>query len=293
MKILTFKHFVLFICGMLGILVLSGCHDTDHYLELTDRYLYEDKLDSAKMSLEQLEEAKLNADDEVAKYNLLKTEYLYRVYSDTLTDAMIDKSIAYYQKVNDAENLANCYYYKARIVHDKNIKKGILLMKEAERRGNETKDIKLKHKILESLTDWNLNSGEYGLGYDYAKKNLAISLQDGNKNWLAYAYIFLHSACEKLNKDDEKLESLKKATAYIESVPISERAQFYTVIGASYLDEQDIEKATNYYKKSLSTQKTAQGYLGLAVIYYKKGEFEWFIFNLVEKYKLKNHLSSQ
>lgn len=274
MKILTFKRFILFICGILGILVLGGCHDTDHYLELADRYLYEDKLDSAKMSLEQLEEAKLNADDEVAKYNLLKTEYLYRVYSDTLTDAMIDKSIAYYQKVNDAENLANCYYYKARIVHDKNIKKGILLMKEAERRGNETKDIKLKHKILESLTDWNLNSGEYGLGYDYAKKNLAISLQDGNKNWLAYAYNFLYVLSDRLNKKEERLAYLKKATAYINDVPESDRAQFYTMIAGYHYENGNTDKATEYYHKSLSTQKTAPGYLGLAVICYKKGEYE-------------------
>lgn len=262
------KHAAYIILSII-IILLTGCND-NHRMDTVERFLNEDKLDSAETELGKIESATLKGDAMNARYNLLKTTIQCRTDKLPENDSLIDFSINYYTAQNNTDKIADCYYYKGTMKYGRDVAEAFLLMKKAENLSKNSNNKKLKHKIIERLADWNIFAGQYELGLKYAEENLEISKQAGDKNWLAYAYTFIAIAHDGLGHKDIARKNMTMAMKHIEKVPVNERAEFFSIMGTCYINIGRKDEAMRFYSKSLSINKTADAYYGMGIILHER-----------------------
>ena len=182
--------------------LLSACNgiQVSERLNQVDSLVVKEQFDSANVILSGLEETYMPAEEQ-AHYYLLRTQLGYLTNEPLPSDSLLDLAIAYYNKVENRQKLADGYYYKSyRSRINQDYPQAILYCKEAERLAKGTNDVRLQFKILESLSYLNGLCGNDQLQLHYAKKALELAQKAQNKNWMAYTYNKISFAFYNLNQ---------------------------------------------------------------------------------------------
>ena len=139
----------------LATIFMIGCKggNVTAQLEQIDSLLVHDKVDSALNQLVNIPMKAIHNQEDSAFYFLLLTEAKYRKFGPNAPDSLfINYCIKYYKNSTDNEKLARAYYYKGIIGYKEgqNRKETIYLLKQAEDKANNTRNLLLKHKIYET-----------------------------------------------------------------------------------------------------------------------------------------------
>lgn len=264
-------------------IILFACsHVSNHdavRLNMVDSLIVEEKYDSAYHEIINMD-THFENDEERAHYQLLLAQTSYLTDNTLSSYSVIDSAIAYYEKSNNKEKMADCYYYKAACLHERNKpENAITFYKKAEESAQETDNLRLKYKIAESLVRINSQNGNYNLQLDYARKALGHALKSGNNNWIAYSYFNLSKTFQNLGNRDSLSFYAKKLIPRLDDIYTEDLPHFLSCIGFMYFVQGDMDMAKKYYKESLSHKEIAITLGNLADVYDSEG-------NEDEAYKL-------
>lgn len=252
--------------------LLSACNgiQVSERLNQVDSLVVKEQFDSANVILSGLEETYMPAEEQ-AHYYLLRTQLGYLTNEPLPSDSLLDLAIAYYNKVENRQKLADGYYYKSyRSRINQDYPQAILYCKEAERLAKGTNDVRLQFKILESLSYLNGLCGNDQLQLHYAKKALELAQKVQNKNWMAYTYNKISFAFYNLNQNDSALAYVEKSIPCLDYVYDEDKAAF--LINAGHLfKNKDTHKAKELFEKSLTYEDHPATYEHLAEISYNEG----------------------
>lgn len=272
------KYIRLFILCLvlLSLSLLSGCQQSEIRSKLVniDSLLTEEQVDSAMTSLSALPLKEVKDRGDSAYYYLLLTEALYRKWIPTESDSAIDFSIKYYKGTSDIEKLARAYYYKG-VTNEKNksLKEKILLVKQAERLAEKTKNLLLQHKIYEKLAYFNNNADAHELALAYAKKALQIGKQLDDKDRQAVALCYMAADYSSLGKMDSLAVCVQACLPLTAFMTDADKAYLYNRIGELYADKEP-DMAKKYLQKSIAIKPLLRAYVALSDIYVKEHDYE-------------------
>lgn len=255
------------------VLLLYACNgiQVTEKLNQIDSLVAKEQYDSADSILKNLANVSMTADDQ-AHYYLLATQLGYLTNQPLSSDSLLDLAIIYYNKVENKQKLANCYFYKSyRSEINKDYPKAILYIKDAERLGESTGDLSLQFKIAESLAFLNSLCGNDLLQLQYAKKALLFAQKLKSHNRIAYSYNKISFALANLNQYDSALYYVEKTIPYIDYVDDYDKAGFLTNIGLLY-KEKNPKKAKEFLEKALVFDQLPGTYEYLADVYYAEGD---------------------
>jgi len=244
----------------LFIIMLCCCTRTSKtvmILEKADTLLSEDKPDSALIVLKNINDGRLD-EEELAYYNLLKTQSTFCLYKPIKSTAYINKSIEFYQKKENKSKLARALYYKGSVLYFDFNKpdEAIDCIKRAESMAKELNDLSLCEKIYYNLALVNCSSGNLNTALAYAKQALEYSYKTGNKNMTCSALDKLSCIFDFKNMPESCLFYTRKVIPYIKYMRKEEQSMLYTNVGIS-LDKNGHKKEGLFYiKKSLSIKPT-------------------------------------
>ncbi len=218
---------------------------------------------------------KYEDEKEMAHYRLLLTQTSYLTYNELPADSIIDTAIAYYEKSDDGVRLADSYYYKASILHERNEdKRAIEYYKKAEDIADMSRDLRLQYKVAESMTKFNNQNRNYNLQLTYARKALGYALDAGNKNWIAYSYFNLSYAFQNLEMIDSMSFYTRKIIPMLGDIYPDDLPHFLSCIGFMYFKNGDIANAKKCYEEALKHKEVAQILVNLADVYVEEGNEE-------------------
>ena len=255
------------------VLLLTACNgiQVTEKLNQIDSLVVKEKYDSADSILKSLANVFMTADDQ-AHYYLLTTQLGYLTNHPLSSDSLLDLAIIYYNKVENKQKLANCYFYKSYSSEINNdYPQAIRYIKDAERLGKSTDDLRLQFKIAESLAFLNGLSGNNLLQLQYAKKALSLAQRVNNKNWIAYSYNRISFSMANLGQYDSALYYVEKTIPYIEYVYDNDKAGFLTNIGQLY-KKKNPKKAKVLFEKALLYNELPGTLEHLADVYYAEGD---------------------
>ena len=255
------------------VLSLTACNgiQVTEKLNQIDSLVVKEKYDSADSILKGLVKVSMTADDQ-AHYYLLTTQLGYLTNHPLSSDSLLDLAIIYYNKVENKQKLANCYFYKSYSSEINNdYPQAIRYIKDAERLGKSTDDLRLQFKIAESLAFLNGLSGNNLLQLQYAKKALSLAQRVNNKNWIAYSYNRISFSMANLGQYDSALYYVEKTIPYIEYVYDNDKAGFLTNIGQLY-KKKNPKKAKVLFEKALLYNELPGTLEHLADVYYAEGD---------------------
>lgn len=263
------KSFLFFIL----LFLLSACSgvQVSERLNQIDSLIVKEQYDSASVLLNGLGDASMTEDEE-AHCNLLATQLGYLTNQPLLSDSLLDLAIIYYNKVGNKKQLANSYVYKSyrsRICQD--YPQAILYCKEAEHLALSTNDARLQFKIAENLAYLNGLCENNQLQLHYAQKALGLAQKVNNKNWIAYTYNKIGFAFANFGQHDSALYYIEKTIPLINYIYDSDRATFLSNIGLLY-KMNNLEKAKEYFEKSLEYDEHPRTIEHLADVYYAEGD---------------------
>ena len=267
------KKNIIYLSAIVLLFIACNGIQVKEKLNQIDSLVAKEQYDSADSILKSLANVSMTADDQ-AHYYLLATQLGYLTNHPLSSDSLLDLAIIYYNKVKNKQKLANCYFYKSyRSEINKDYPQAIQYIKDAERLGKSTDDLRLQFKIAESLAFLNGLSGNDLLQLQYAKKALSLALLEGNKNWMAYSLNKISFAFNNLGQYDSALLYVKKTIPYIKYVQGSSKAGFLTNVGLFY-KHTDTQKAKEYFEKALSYDELPGTIEHLADVYYAEGNKE-------------------
>ena len=99
--------------------VACGSNGYKAQLVQADSLIAQDMDDSAQAIINSIDTNDIRNRETKAYYNLLKAELLFRNGTVTPNDSIIDLCIAYYENSSDKHKLAQAYYFKGRMQHDR------------------------------------------------------------------------------------------------------------------------------------------------------------------------------
>ena len=257
------------------LLLLTACNgiQVSERLDQIDSMVVREQYDSASVLLKDVAETSMTAEEQ-AHYDLLTTQLGYLTNQPLPSDSLLDLAIAYYNKVENHQKLADAYYYKSyRSELNNDYPQAIMYGKEAERWAMKTNDDHLKYKIIESLAYLNGFCDNNQLQLQYGKKALAIAQKTQNRNWIAYSYNRISFSFANLGQYDSALIYVEKSIPYFDYIYDSGKVEFLTNIGQLYKDR-DPQTAKKYFEKALSYGEHPGTYEHLADIYYDEGNKE-------------------
>ena len=250
--------------------VLSACNtDRDRLIEING-YLNENRLDSAQHFLSMVSPYDLKPYDK-ALYNLITVKLNHLSYEPVPSDTLIRYCVNTFTRYGDKERLAESLYYQAVTEYeDQHVPQAFTTMKKAEDVAQDIDDLNIRHKIFESLTDWNMSEHQYELAMTYGKRNLALATLANNNNWIAYALVFISQIHNGLGQRDSARLYLDKCVNYMKDVPDSQRVDFYNYIAAATINT-DLPTAYTYAMKGNAIRPNSVGYVTLAQIRCREG----------------------
>lgn len=260
-----------FCVGLL--LVLIGCQNHSNvYNQLVeiDSLLVDEQADSA-LSLVKDMDTSIMKEEELAYYNLLKAQCLYKSYQPISSDSIINLPINYYTDHMDKKKLAQSYFYRAGIRYDLgNGKEALNDLKRAEELIKMSKeDDLLCHNIYFLIAHINSFYHEYLLALKYSQIALNYSKRTHKSKHLLYDYDQLSTCYYNLGNTDSSLFYMNKSISMIDKLPKEpkqNRAAIWGNLGISYYNI-DKAKSKQLMEKSLSIFPTANVYAALARIY--------------------------
>ena len=274
---------------LLTLLLITGCTTSpdSNILSEIDSLVAAEEYDSAHHEIVRTK-GRFDRPQDLAHYQLLLAKTSYLTYNTLPSDSTIDQAIAFYEKTNEPQKLADAYYYKAACSHErKDYEQAIRYYKKAEEEAQKTDDLALKYKIAESIVKINSQNNNDRLQLNYAHKALQIALESGNKNWMAYSYFNLSRAYQNIGNIDSMTIYAKQLTTRLQDIYPEDKPAFLSCIGYMYYKKGNWQMAKKYYKESLDLQKTAHTMVNLADVYIKE-ENEKEAYKLWEKAFLMN-----
>ena len=268
------KKYPIFI--LMSFILLEGCDISSEskLLNKVDSLVVAEKYDSAYHLIQKMN-PRFDNEMDMAHYQLLLTQTSYLTYNTLSTDTAIDGAIAYYEKSDDMEKLADVYYYKASCLHERHDdSRAIHYYKKAEEVAEQSKNLRLKYKIAESMVRINNQNGNYSLQLSYARKALQYALDSGNKNWMAYSYFNMSRAFQNIGNVDSLTKYTKELIPRLGDIYPEDLPYFLSCIGFMYFKNGDLENAKKYYKEALTHKEVAQTMVNLADVYVEEGNEE-------------------
>lgn len=265
----------LFFIIIMATIILNCNNESRIYksLCLADSLLQKEENDSALNVLKKINTYEMNDSSDIAYYNLLHTQTLYRLYMPIKSDSSISISIRYYEKKTDKEKLARAYYYKGAILYEaKRKEEATALFKRGKYIATEINDKTLMHNFEEYLTHVNLKSGNYKTALKHAYEALNISSALGKKDFIAED---LDRICVVFSEigDENKVEHyVMKMVKYISHAPKILQPRLYTNISIYYFNKGNFTKAEEYINKSLTISHTSRAYYVLGSILKEQGK---------------------
>ena len=267
------KKNIIYLSAIVLLFIACNGIQVTEKLNQIDSLVAKEQYDSADSILKNLANVSMTTDDQ-AHYYLLATQLGYLTNHPLSSDSLLDLAIIYYKKVKNKQKLANCYFYKSyRSEINKDYPQAIQYIKDAERLGKSTDDLRLQFKIAESLAFLNALCGNAILELQYGKKALSLAQAIQNKNWMAYSLNKISFAFNNLGQYDSALLYVKKTIPYIKYVQGSSKAGFLTNVGLFY-KHTDTQKAKEYFEKALSYDELPGTIEHLADVYYAEGNKE-------------------
>ena len=272
----------LFLVFAVTLCVLTACNTNRDRLIEINGYLNDNRLDTAQLCLNMVSPNDLSEKDK-ALYDLLTVKLDHLSYNPAPSDTLIRSCIDVFTRLDDKERLAESLYYQAVADYeDGRVAQAFTAMKKAEAVADGIDDLTIRHKIMESLTDWNMSERQYQLAMTYGKRNLDLSTMANNNNWIAYALVFISQIYNGLGMRDSASLYLDKCLTYMKDVPDSQRVDFYNYIAAVSM-KTDLPTAHAYAMKGNAIRPNSVGYVTLAQIRYQEGDSNAVIDSLCEK----------
>lgn len=239
-----------------------------------DSLLMHDKVDSATVALKSIVYSTLKNSDDIAHYNLLKSEILFRTNALTKDDCIIDISIAHYSASNTKDKLAQAYYIKGRLNGNRNnIKECVRNLKKAESAAKDIDDYYLKSKIYNSIAFYNMNGGNLTVALEHCKRGVSYGEKCSNKDMLTYCLQNMAAIHARLGNEDSAIYYIERCAPLLKYLPINHQANLLSDIGAAY-EFRDPAKAKAYARKALEIKPYANAYHLLGAIAYREGRTE-------------------
>lgn len=257
----------------LMVLLFMGCDSSSksRLLDELDSLVVAEKYDSAYQEVLKLN-PQFDNEKDLAHYNLLLAQTSYLTYNTLSTDSVIDAAIKYYEQGDDVEKLADAYYYKASCLHERSEDiQAIQFYKKAENVSNNSKNLRLRFKIAESMTRINNQKGNYSLQLGYARKALSYAIEAKNKNWIAYSYFYLSRAFQNMGMVDSLTKYTKELEPRLGDIYPEDRPYFLVSIGLMYYKNGNYVQARKNYEEALSYEETPRTLVSLADVYIKEG----------------------
>lgn len=244
------------------IFVLSSCSN-NHNEKLDDVYylINDNKIEHAVAKFETIPFASMKTEADKAFYKLIKVRLDYVQYIPITSDTVIDYSLDYYRKSGDKAKEAECLFYKSQIFdeYQDNEKEAIAYLKQAETIVDGIEDMDIKHRVYEALAAMNNRAGIENLALIYAQKNLKVSQEANNPDWLAYAYSFFEQIYREKGQEEKALMFRQKSLSYINGVEDRNKSAFYNGMAFQAIGV-DNDKAREYAMKTLNTNEADFGY---------------------------------
>jgi tetratricopeptide (TPR) repeat protein len=250
--------------------ILAACRSNRDRLMEINSFLNDNRLDTAQFCLTQVTPSDLSVYDE-ALYNLVTVKLNHLRYHPVPSDTIIRSCVDVFTNFNDKERLAESLYYQAVTYYEEgHVPQAFTAMKKAEAIAQDIDDLTIRHKIIESLTDWNMSEHQYQLAMSYGRRNLALSTMANDSNWIAYALVFISQVYTGMNQRDSAKHYLDKCVTYMKDVPDSQRVDFYNYIAAVTM-KTDLPAAHAYAMKGNDIRPNSVGYVTLAQIRQREG----------------------
>lgn len=250
--------------------VLTACRSNRDRLMEINGFLNDNRLDTAQICLNKINPSDLTSYDE-ALYNLVTVKLNHLTYRPATSDTLIRSCINVFTKYDDKERLAESLYYQAVADYEEgHVPQAFTEMKKAEELAKDIDDLTIRHKIIESLTDWNLSEHQYQLAMNYGKQNLALSTMAKNDNWTAYALVFISQIHAGMDQRDSARYYFDKCITYMKDVPDSQRVDFYNYIAAVTMNT-NLSTARSFVLKGIAIRENSMGYATLAMIRLREG----------------------
>jgi tetratricopeptide (TPR) repeat protein len=272
----------LFLIFVVTLCVLTACNSNRDRLIEINGYLNENRLDTAQLCLNMVSPDDLSEYDK-ALYDLITVKLNHLSYKPVPSDTLIRSCIDVFTRMDDKERLAESMYYQAVTDYEKgHVPQAFTAMKKAETIAEGIDDLTIRHKIIESLTDWNMTEHQYQLAMSYGRRNLELSTMANNNNWIAYALVFISQIHTGMGQSDSARHYLDKCIPYMEDVPDSQRVDFYNYIAILTM-KTDLPTAHSYAMKGNAIRPNSLGYVTLAQIRYQEGASNAVIDSLCDK----------
>lgn len=259
----------LFIAAAL-VCLLMACRPGQERFTVINNLLNDNRLDTAQIYLNHVDPTNLSEYDE-AVYNLLSIKLNYLRYRPIPSDTLIRSCVRVFSKYNDKERLAESRYYQAvSLYEDGHVQQAFVEMMKAEKEAEGIADLSVRHKIVESLTDWNMSEHQYDLAMSYGRRNLELSTLAANDNWITYALVFISQIYTGMGERDSASHYLDKCMTYLNDVPDSQRVEFYNYIAALAMPNTP-STARSYVEMSNGIRENSVSYAILARIALNEG----------------------
>lgn len=268
------KHFLyLYLCFLL---FTVGCTQQKTMTSLThiDSLLENNSFEAAGILLQSLDVSEMS-EEEVAFFYLLKTIYYKEIGDGSITDSLVNKSIAYYEHSTDKAKLIRAYCTRSYFLYDtQKASEAVLQLKKAEELAEKIRDKRLLVQVYSCLASYNLFSGQTKMAMSYARKVKAYAVQIKDNRWIGFANLSLFTIFYGMDEKDSIDFYIRESLPYAEHQSLRVRPLFYNNIAVYYIEKKEYEKAKHYLDLSLSVSPLAHSYYLLAKIYSEEGKNE-------------------
>jgi len=231
--------------------------------------------DSAQAELSRIVPDESTLADDMAYYNMLKVELLFRSGEVLPNDSMINISIAKFQENGDNHKLAQSLYFKGRIQFKRGeTKSAIKNLLEAKEAAKETGDGTLKAKIYGNLAFFNMTIGKY----KYAKKYILHALNCipdiTEDKYILKADIYQNASdiFGNLRDTANAIAYMKKCIPLLKHVDATGKANIYSGLANIYNVEGDFERAKRYGLLALKQRQKHDTYYILSETFRQLGD---------------------
>lgn len=256
--------------------IFASCSERKYSpaLAAVDSLIARDMDDSARIALSRIGAEGLKSGGDMAYYNMMRVELVFRSGKVLPDDSLINSCIAYFKENGDSRKLAWSYYFRGRLQFKRDeVKEAVMSLKMAERTANETDDNLLKSRIYVSLSYFNGRQGEFRIGLKYAKAAIKPTIACGDTTMLALLYQNMGAKYGNLEYEDSMVYYFEKCEPLLKGVHGKKgRAGICITLGSMYKNRGDLKKARQYIMQAMEAQPEADTYYILSDLCRREGD---------------------